>query len=289
MSPVRPSTPGRTEQVGAFLSEVFRRYHRPALIQPDPLQFLARYPDLCDRELAALVASGLAYGQVQGIVRSVRRVLDALGPRPARRLDLETDDQLAARLTGFQHRWTRSGEVVRLLRVAWEGQRAWGTLGERLAGQVAPGDADLHPALQRWVGDLHQLGLPARHSMLSDPARGSASKRLYLMARWLVRQDEVDPGGWTGIPPALLLVPTDVHMHRMARALGFTRRHAADLRTVREITAGFRRHAPADPARFDFALTRMPIHDRLTPGAIRSLLRSGFPSVPGITTADDQK
>lgn len=277
MSPSRLPPSGRTEAVGAFLDEAFRRYHRPALIQPDPLQFLAGYPNLGDRELAALLASGLAYGQVQGILRSVRRVLEALGPQPTVTVDRNSDAELARRLAGFQHRWTRANEVVVLLRVARDAQKRWGTLGERLAGLVSPGDGDLHPALQRWVGELHGFGLPARHSLLADPNRGSACKRLYLMARWLVRQDEVDPGGWTGLSPALLLVPIDVHMHRIARALGFTRRRAADLRTVREITNGFRRYAPGDPVRFDFALTRLPIHDRLTPGAIGSLIRSGFP------------
>ncbi len=82
----------------------------------------------------------------------------------------------------------------------------------------------------------------------------------------------MDPGGWDYLPPALLLVPTDVHMHRMARLLGFTRRRAADLQTVREITAGFRRYAPADPARYDFALTRMPIHLRMDQRALRQRL-----------------
>ena len=180
---------GRTEAVGAFLAEAFRRYHHPALIQPDPLQFLAGYPALCDRELAALLASGLAYGQVLGILRSVRRVLDALGPQPTATVDRCSDAELRRHLAGFQHRWTRADEVVVLLRVARNAQKRWGTLGERLAGLVSPGDEDLHPALQRWVGDLHGLGLPVRHSLLADPNRGSACKRLYLMARWLVLRD----------------------------------------------------------------------------------------------------
>lgn len=266
----------RTGTVRALLDQVFRDYHHPEFIAPDPLQFVHRYPGLCDREVVALLAAGLAYGQMKGILRSIQRILDPLGPHPARFVRDHTDQDVADRWHGFQHRWTRVSEVVRLVRAATEGQRAWGNLGARLAGQVRPGDTDLHPALQAWVGDLRQAGLPARHSMISDPGRGSACKRLYLMARWLVRQDEVDPGGWTGLAPALLLVPVDVHMHRMARWLGFTRRRAADLKTVREITAGFRSVDPDDPARFDFALTRLPLHDRLNGADVRRRLQAGL-------------
>lgn len=270
---VRPA-----DTTARFLEEVYGRYHRPALVHPDPLEFLRAYPDVCDRELVAVLASGLAYGQVVSILRSIRRVVEVVGPRPARWLAQVSTPELERRLHGFQHRWTRAPDVVSLLRILSEAQRTWGTLGARLAAHQQIDDQDLHPALIRWVADLHTLGLPPRHSLLADPARGSACKRLYLLARWMVRSDAIDPGGWTGIAPSRLLVPTDVHMHRIGRALGFTRRRAADLRTVREITAGFRRVAPDDPARYDFSLTRMPIHDRLRPATIRALVRSGFPA-----------
>ena len=259
-------------EVGDLLDEIYRQYPHPEYIHPDPLEFLRAYPDPADRELVAFLAAGLAYGNMIGILRSVRRVLDVLGAHPAAWLRRHTDGELADRLRGFQHRWTRSGEVVVLLRVLAEGQRQWGGVGAHLARQILPADGDLQPALVRWVGAMQALGLPARHSLVADPGRGSACKRLYLLARWMVRQDAVDPGGWTGISPALLLAPVDVHLHRMARLLGFTRRRAADLQTVREITRGFRRYDADDPVRFDFSLTRLPLHDHLTPAAIRSRL-----------------
>ena len=48
-------------------------------------------------------------------------------------------------------------------------------------------------------------------------------------------------------------------MHRIGGRLGFTSRKQADMRTAKEITAGFRRIAPEDPVRYDFALTRLGI------------------------------
>jgi uncharacterized protein (TIGR02757 family) len=75
----------------------------------------------------------------------------------------------------------------------------------------------------------------------------------------MVRRDEVDPGGWDAVPASMLIVPLDVHMHRIALVLGATRRKGADIRTAVEITDAFRAVSPDDPVRYDFALTRFGI------------------------------
>ena len=79
------------------------------------------------------------------------------------------------------------------------------------------------------------------------------------MLRWMVRKDEVDPGGWDQIDTSMLIVPLDVHMHRIAIEHGFTRRKNADMRTALEVTDAFAGYSPEDPVRYDFALTRPPI------------------------------
>jgi uncharacterized protein (TIGR02757 family) len=80
------------------------------------------------------------------------------------------------------------------------------------------------------------------------------------MLRWLIRRDEVDPGGWDGIPPRMLVVPVDIHMHRIARTLKLTARSAADGRCALEITRAFAVISPDDPVRYDFSLTRLGLN-----------------------------
>ncbi len=55
-----PTNPplGRAER--RLLEGMHRRYHHRHFVEPDPLQFLFRYADLRDREVAAVVASALA-------------------------------------------------------------------------------------------------------------------------------------------------------------------------------------------------------------------------------------
>jgi endonuclease III len=51
----------------------------------------------------------------------------------------------------------------------------------------------------------------------------------------------------------------DVHVHRIARRIGLTRRKAADLAASREATAWLRRISPADPIAYDWSLSRLGI------------------------------
>jgi hypothetical protein len=103
-----------------------------------------------------------------------------------------------------------------------------------------------------------------KFSLLAAPENGSACKRLALYLKWMVRHDDVDPGGWTVFSPQELIVPTDTHMHGIALRLGLTARKQADLKTALEITRAFARFCPEDPARYDFALTRFGIRGALS-------------------------
>jgi uncharacterized protein (TIGR02757 family) len=124
---------------------------------------------------------------------------------------------------------------------------------------------DVLGPLTAWTAWLRNAAEhPDIDHLLPDPARGSTCKRLHLYLRWMVRSDAVDPGGWRGIDPACLIVPVDVHMHRIGRALRFTQRRSPSLESAREITEAFRRIQPTDPVRYDFALTRFGIRERVT-------------------------
>ena len=79
----------------------------------------------------------------------------------------------------------------------------------------------------------------------------------------MVRCDDVDPGGWFGIPASKLIIPLDTHMFRIAGQLGLTKRKQANLKTAIEITNGYKRWSPDDPVRYDFALTRFGIRNDL--------------------------
>jgi uncharacterized protein (TIGR02757 family) len=238
------------------LDRLVTRYNRRRYVHPDPLEFLYRYPDVRDREIAGLVAASLAYGRVAQILRSVAKALAVMGPSPADFVARASPSCLARSFAGFRHRFSTGSELAALLAGARRMLDRYGSLHACFAAAFGRGDATVLPALSVFA---RELSGGHYSSLVSRPDGGSALKRLNLYLRWMIRHDRVDPGGWRGIPPSALVVPLDTHMHRLAAALGFTKRRQADMRTALEITAAFRAIAPRDPVRYDFALTRVGI------------------------------
>lgn len=255
--PRRRMSPARRDHLRSVLDALYERYTHAPRIGMDPIAFPRRFEVLADREIVALLAASLAYGRVAQISRNMEALLHRLGPEPSRFVMESPPTALRRALSTFRHRWTDGEAVVGLLLGVRRLREAEGSLEAALSRRLAVREKALLPALADWVQALRINGRPSR--LLADPAGGSACKRLHLFLRWMVREDAVDPGGWRSISPRLLMVPVDVHMHRVGRGLRFTRSRQAGLRAVLEITAGFRAVNETDPVRYDFALTRFGI------------------------------
>jgi uncharacterized protein (TIGR02757 family) len=241
------------------MERLYRVLHRREFVREDPVSFLYRHQDLRDREVVGLVASSLAYGRVKQIQTSVSAALERLGPRPADTLAATSPRALSRSFEGFRHRFTTGGELADLLLGVRKLHAEHGTLGARLTALLGAEDETVVPALTLLVRELGASMASRESGLLPCPERGSACKRLHLLLRWMVRRDEVDPGGWDAIPRSKLVVPLDTHMHRISLAFGFTRRRQADLRTAIEITRALGRFDPGDPVKYDFAITRLGI------------------------------
>lgn len=244
---------------GERLERLYARYHRRDLVNPDPLVFLYDYEDIRDREIVGLVASSLAYGRVRQIMASVASALAPMGSSPFRFLMESTPEALDPIYRPFRHRFTSGKEIAFLLRGARRAVEGHGSLHACFLAGLGSGDETVLPALSAFVQALHGCDGACRKGFLPSPDGGSACKRWHLFLRWMVRHDEVDPGGWSGVPASKLVIPLDTHMHRIGRELGLTRRRQADRETALEITRAFRKIAPEDPVRYDFVLTRLGI------------------------------
>jgi uncharacterized protein (TIGR02757 family) len=241
------------------LERLYEVYNGREWVHPDPLEYLYAYPELRDREVAGLIAASLAYGRVMQILKSVGWVLKRLGPSPHAFL-LRTDPvELQSLCAGFVHRFTTESELFDLLEGVRRLLEGYGSIRNCFVMFFKSGDGDMLSALSGLVRTIKAPSGGRWSSLLPCPEKGSACKRLHLFLRWMVREDRVDPGGWSEVPPSQLMVPLDTHMHRIGLTLGLTKRKAGDLRTAMEITDAFRRIRPEDPVRYDFALTRLGI------------------------------
>jgi uncharacterized protein (TIGR02757 family) len=243
---------------GTQLERLYSRYNRREFISPDPLELIYRYSDRDDREIAGLLAALLAYGGVRQIVNSAADALARMGSRPRAFLDKSTFKDIQAAFKGFRHRWTAGPDIAALLAGVRAAIDRFGSLETSFLAGFLPEHETVLPALATWVQVLRSggRGSGARRDLLSCPRQGSACKRLNLFLRWMVRKDDVDPGLWSRVPASKLVIPLDLHMHRIGLAWGLTNRKSADLKAALEMTAAFRAVAPNDPVRYDFSLTR---------------------------------
>ncbi len=245
----------------------------PETAATDPIVFLGRYERPEDIEVVGWVASAFAYGRVETIQANVGRILATLGPRPASALDRIGNFADFAResLAGFRHRFHGALDAALLLFVIARARAESGSVRAFFEAERRGEDADVGALLSRVVAKILRLDYrpllrrrellpssPARF-LFPDPAEGSACKRWNLYLRWMVRRDRLDYGLWRGIPASSLVIPTDTHVHLVARRLQLTRRRTADWRTAREITNRLARFDPADPVRYDYSLCRIGI------------------------------
>lgn len=258
-------------EIGAALSRVMATCDVSARLELDPVAVVHRYPRSVDRELVALMASAVAFGNVKALRAKLEDALARLGPDVA----WTADDELGvfARLHGWKHRVYRGEDLARLLVGARRVQRASGSLGRRFAEDLER-EGDLRRALTSFTRRVREAGgLTGRAGargrtrtggahILADPSGPSGCKRLLLFLRWMVRPaDGVDLGLWD-VPTDVLLVPVDTHILRLGQNLGFTRRKTPSWKTTEEITEALRKLDPVDPAKYDFALCHLGMLQR---------------------------
>ena len=273
------SEAARQAAIKATLDGVRAREDLRARRANDPVDFVHAYERRADRELVALVAANLAFGNVKAIRMKVADLLRRVGPSPAKAADDEA--ALHAALEGWKHRVFKGEDVARLLVGARRVQREDGSLGAafaralREADRTAPSEHEgLREALAAFCDRIRLAGglpLPGESkptdrrgpvNLLSNARAGGGAKRLLLFLRWMVRpSDGIDLGLWP-VPPRRLLMPVDVHIHTLSRNLGFTRRPDVSWKTAVEITAALARYDADDPTRYDFSLCHMGMLQR---------------------------
>lgn len=248
----------RAEQKTA-LDELAVFYSRPEFRGHDPISMVWAHEARQDRELTTLLAAGMAYGRVAAILGGLQDIASRWGPSPAAFTLSSTEDQIRTSMDGFVYRWTRGEQVSNML-IAWKRYvEAGGDLEATVAKHSLPEVGGARFGVAALICELERCSPGAFGGLLPKSDGGSAMKRVAMGLRWLVRQDCIDPGGWTLVSPRQLWVPLDTHMFALGRKLRFTRRKSPSLAAAMDITRVLARMDPDDPVRYDFALTRLGI------------------------------
>ncbi len=210
-------------------------YNDPKYFTEDPIifpkHFAGRYDageaSLADVEIAALLASHLAWGRRNMIVRDCGRMLDEMCWRPYDYvMNGEYRDENASLHRTIK--WCDFAAICERLKVIYsERSSLEGLTDTQIRCQIFGQKED----------------------------RKAPNKKISMMRRWLVRDDgKVDLGVWKSSRKKDLILPLDVHVYAQASALGLTSRKQKDIVTAQEITDAFKEIWPDDPCLGDYAL-----------------------------------
>ena len=137
--------------------------------------------------------------------------LARMGDSPARFVRTFDAHSQARLFDGFRYRFNRPADLAAFCVAARDILASHGSLGAFFAAGYAPADADVGPALERFVEGFLSDGAAGvfprgrfsygyRH-WFPRPSTGGACKRLNLYLRWMVRREPPDFGLWTGSRP----------------------------------------------------------------------------------------
>jgi uncharacterized protein (TIGR02757 family) len=245
------------------LDALCARYDTSLGLAKDPLLVPLAYSDPLDRELSAFVAAHLAYGRVDPMIRAIQSALAPLGDTPSawvrEQSASEIEQDLAKRLKTWVWRFHTAHDLVAWI-LAWKRldlESGGGLEAHLLPHQEGNEDGALSDLVQRLRKELPpSYGL--RFS-LPDPREGAACKRWRMFLRWMVRAGWPDLGLWKRYRADQLVIPLDTHVARVSRFIGLSHRATPDGKMAQEITDSLRQLDPADPLRYDFALSHLGI------------------------------
>ncbi len=258
----------------------------------DPVGLVHQMPPE-DQEVGGFMAAMFAFGRTASIRNTVQKLFTALTGNEEGRglkkvlLSKGADRDLIQKTTGpMRHRWIGpedfSSLVVGLASMLGEHHTIeeafkahWSPFitpagpGPGADGETGTGPILLPPeAMAGAITGFNQDLLSRTGSeptrgirwLLPSPRGGSAAKRFCLFLRWMCRPpDPIDLGLWTSIHPGSLVIPLDVHVHRIARRLGLTDRKSGSWRTAVEITRALAVMDREDPLKYDFAICHLGV------------------------------
>lgn len=249
-----------------FLEERVDLYNRRSFIASDPICIPHRYKSKQDIEITGFWTAVMSWGQRTTIIAKAKTLFAMMGDSPYEFI-LNHQPKDRRSFESFRHRTFQPTDTLYFLAFLQDYYRRYDSLESAFA--VTNGDPGREGMFDR-LSCFHELFFahewaPQRtRKHVSTPVRGSSCKRLNMFLRWMVRKDDrgVDFGIWNSISPAELMIPLDVHVHRVATRLGLLQRTQSDWKSVDSLTHTLRTLDPADPVRYDFALFGMGVLEK---------------------------
>src|SRR5665647_1261027 len=230
------------------------KYNNLAFIDSDPISIPHHYELKEDIEISGFLTATIAWGNRTMIIKNANKLMNFMGHSPYDFIMNHKESHLI-RFEGFVHRTFNSIDLVYFIKAIKHIYLYEGGLETVFAKSVT--EFSTQPAIHEFKQVFFSLPHPIRTiKHVSDPAKGSAAKKINMFLRWMIRDDErgVDFGIWKSIAPNQLSCPLDVHSGNVARKLGLLSRKLNDSKALEELDCHLRQMDKNDPVKYDFAL-----------------------------------
>jgi len=245
-----------------YLDEKVTQYNSPNFIESDPIQIPHQYDLKEDIEISGFLTATIAWGNRTMIIKNGHKMMQMMGNSPYDFVMSYNENQLKL-LDGFVHRTFNSvdfGFFIKALNHIYTNHG-----GMEKVFSLHQSTGSILPAITEFKRLFFSVEHPIRTTKhVSDPAKGSSSKRINMMLRWFCRQDNhgVDFGIWKNIPPTILSCPLDVHSGNVARQFDLLTRKQNDVKALNELDSNLRLLDANDPVKYDFALFGLGVFEQ---------------------------
>lgn len=235
-------------------------FNSPAFIINDPISIPHQFIKKEDIEISSLLTATIAWGQRISIINNAKKLMQMMNNQPYEFI-INADEKELIKFNTFVHRTFNGEDCIYFLIALKHIYNNKGGL-ENVFTAAFNKTGSMFEAIVRFRDIfLSCPHLERTRKHVSNPANGSAAKRINMFLRWMVRSDNkgVDFGLWKKIPMSALLCPLDLHTGNVARKLGLISRNQNDRKAVEELMIVLRKFDANDPVKYDFALFGMGV------------------------------
>jgi len=237
-----------------FLNEKALQYNNPNFIESDPIQIPHLYSLKEDIEIASFLTATISWGNRKMIIKNAQKIMNMMGASPFDFV-ISHEDHNLEKLDGFVHRTFNEIDLKFFIKSLKNIYLNHGGMETVFSKNIS--HQSVLPAITEFNKVFFSIEHPSRTTKhISDPFKGSSSKRINMMLRWLCRKDNkgVDFGVWESIPQSILSCPLDIHSGNIARKVGLINRKQNDIIALNELDKNLRILDSQDPVKYDFAL-----------------------------------
>ena len=249
-----------------LLDDLYLGY-KHAFSSKDPVWKLRNYKDERDAELAGFITAVYTYGSVDQINKFIEMFMNRISNKPYEFIINFSKHKDKKYLKGLNYRFNSDSDAVKLINALNAVLTQYGSLKNLFSRGYNNNHENIISALSNFSGEInrninHVKGTYS-HYMVTNPASGSAGKRMNLFLRWMIRKDEIDLGLWNNIPASKLIIPVDTHIARISKKLKLVERKSIDIKFAVELTETLRKFDPDDPVKYDFSLCHVGIEEKI--------------------------